>query len=125
TAGRTPPLAGAGWQPGARRAPASRTRSGPAVPAVAGGPWSERNGSTGWWRRWRRPARRWSSQGALDNCITNLCNMKYRSIRKRWWSMGLNLDAVGTRGEPAERSWSHKDALLYALGVGAGAADPT
>jgi acyl dehydratase len=39
--------------------------------------------------------------------------------------MGLNLDAVGTRGEPAERTWAHKDALLYALGVGAGAADPT
>jgi acyl dehydratase len=39
--------------------------------------------------------------------------------------VGLNLDAVGTKGEPTERRWSHKDALLYALGVGAGAADPT
>ena len=39
--------------------------------------------------------------------------------------MGLNLDAVGTTSEPAERSWTHKDALLYALGVGAGALDPT
>src|SRR6516165_1678229 len=39
--------------------------------------------------------------------------------------MGLNLDAVGTTSEPSERSWSHKDALLYALGVGAGALDPT
>ncbi len=39
--------------------------------------------------------------------------------------MGLNLDAVGTTGEPTERSWKSKDALLYALGVGAGAADPT
>ena len=27
--------------------------------------------------------------------------------------------------EPFERSWEHKDALLYALGVGAGALDPT
>jgi acyl dehydratase len=27
--------------------------------------------------------------------------------------------------EPIERSWGHKDALLYALGVGAGALDPT
>src|ERR1700730_9054385 len=39
--------------------------------------------------------------------------------------MGLNLDAVGTKSEPAERSWTHKDALLYALGVGAGSLDPT
>jgi acyl dehydratase len=39
--------------------------------------------------------------------------------------MGLNPDAVGVRSDPLERSWSHKDALLYALGVGAGAADPT
>jgi acyl dehydratase len=39
--------------------------------------------------------------------------------------MGLNLDAVGAVSEPAERSWDHKDALLYALGVGAGALDPT
>jgi acyl dehydratase len=39
--------------------------------------------------------------------------------------MGLNLNAVGTTSEPSERSWDHKDALLYALGVGAGALDPT
>jgi acyl dehydratase len=39
--------------------------------------------------------------------------------------MALNLDAVGTKSEPAVRSWHHKDALLYALGVGAGALDPT
>jgi acyl dehydratase len=39
--------------------------------------------------------------------------------------MGLNLDAVGMTSEPSERSWDHKDALLYALGVGAGALDPT
>jgi acyl dehydratase len=39
--------------------------------------------------------------------------------------MGLNLDAVGVSGEPVERSWDSKDALLYALGVGAGALDPT
>jgi acyl dehydratase len=39
--------------------------------------------------------------------------------------MGLNLDAVGAKSEPAERSWTHKDAMLYALGVGAGALDPT
>jgi acyl dehydratase len=39
--------------------------------------------------------------------------------------MGLNLDAVGLTSEPSERSWTSKDALLYALGVGAGALDPT
>ncbi len=39
--------------------------------------------------------------------------------------MALNPDAVGTTTEPADRSWDHKDALLYALGVGAGALDPT
>ena len=38
--------------------------------------------------------------------------------------MGLNLDAVGSTSDPAERSWTSKDALLYALGVGAGALDP-
>jgi acyl dehydratase len=31
---------------------------------------------------------------------------------------------VGVPGEPAERSWDSKDALLYAVGVGAGLGDP-
>jgi len=39
--------------------------------------------------------------------------------------MGLNLNAVGVVSEASERSWDSKDALLYALGVGAGALDPT
>ncbi len=34
--------------------------------------------------------------------------------------MPINPDAVGTRGEPHEHSWDSRDALLYALGVGAG-----
>ncbi|HXM54226.1 MAG TPA: MaoC/PaaZ C-terminal domain-containing protein [Candidatus Dormibacteraeota bacterium] len=38
--------------------------------------------------------------------------------------MPLNLDAVGQTGGPTETSWSSKDALLYALGVGAGQDDP-
>jgi acyl dehydratase len=38
--------------------------------------------------------------------------------------MPINPDAVGTRSEPARRAWTSKDALIYALGVGAGAADP-
>jgi acyl dehydratase len=34
--------------------------------------------------------------------------------------MPINLDAVGTVSEPTESSWDSKDAILYALGVGAG-----
>ncbi len=34
--------------------------------------------------------------------------------------MPVNPDAVGLEGEPSRRSWTSKDALLYALGVGAG-----
>jgi len=32
----------------------------------------------------------------------------------------INPDAVGLEGEPTRRSWTSKDSLLYALGVGAG-----
>lgn len=39
--------------------------------------------------------------------------------------MPMNLDAVGSSTEPSERAWSSADCLLYALGVGAGASDPT
>ena len=39
--------------------------------------------------------------------------------------MPINPDAVGTTTDPAESSWTSKDCLLYALGVGAGATDPT
>lgn len=39
--------------------------------------------------------------------------------------MALDLSAIGTVGDPVERTWTSKDALLYALGVGAGMADPT
>lgn len=38
--------------------------------------------------------------------------------------MAINAGAAGAVGEPVERSWSSKDALLYALGVGAGSDDP-
>jgi len=34
--------------------------------------------------------------------------------------MPINPDAVGTRTEPVEVSWTSKDSLLYAVGVGAG-----
>ena len=34
--------------------------------------------------------------------------------------MPINPDAVGTKGEPVETSWTSKDGLLYAVGVGAG-----
>lgn len=39
--------------------------------------------------------------------------------------MAINPDAVGTESAPRETSWDSKDSLLYALGVGAGASDPT
>lgn len=39
--------------------------------------------------------------------------------------MPLNLEAVGKSSKPSEQSWGSKDALLYALGVGAGVTDPT
>jgi len=34
--------------------------------------------------------------------------------------MPINPDAVGVTGSPTKRSWTSKDALLYAVGVGAG-----
>ncbi len=34
--------------------------------------------------------------------------------------MPINPEAVGLKGEPVRKSWKSKDALLYALGVGAG-----
>ena len=34
--------------------------------------------------------------------------------------MPLNPDAVGTTGDPVECSWTSKDALLYAVSIGAG-----
>jgi len=36
----------------------------------------------------------------------------------------LNHDLIGVAGERVERTWTSADALLYALGVGAGADDP-
>lgn len=39
--------------------------------------------------------------------------------------MPINPDAAGYSSEPHEASWNSKDCLLYALGVGAGAIDPT
>lgn len=38
--------------------------------------------------------------------------------------MAINPGAVGAVGTPVDRSWTSKDCLLYALGVGAGADDP-
>ena len=39
--------------------------------------------------------------------------------------MPMNLDSVGAVSESFRSSWTSKDALLYALGVGAGQTDPT
>lgn len=38
--------------------------------------------------------------------------------------MALDHSLVGVTSEPQERSWDSKDALLYAVGVGAGLGDP-
>jgi acyl dehydratase len=38
--------------------------------------------------------------------------------------MPINPDAVGSKSDPIRRKWDSKDCLIYALGVGAGAADP-
>ena len=38
--------------------------------------------------------------------------------------MPINPEAVGATSDPVERSWDSKDALLYAVGVGAGWPDP-
>ena len=38
--------------------------------------------------------------------------------------MGLDRDAVGRMAGPSEVSWDSRDAMLYALGVGAGQSDP-
>jgi acyl dehydratase len=37
----------------------------------------------------------------------------------------MNLDVVGRPSQPSSWSWTSKDAILYALGVGAGAIEPT
>lgn len=37
--------------------------------------------------------------------------------------MPINPDAVGTTSDPYEHSWGSKDAILYALGVGAGTSE--
>jgi len=39
--------------------------------------------------------------------------------------MPIDPGAAGQEGEPRTRSWTSKDALLYAVGVGAGLGDPT
>jgi len=38
--------------------------------------------------------------------------------------VALDHSLIGVPGEPHERSWTSKDALLYAVGVGAGLGDP-
>ena len=39
--------------------------------------------------------------------------------------MPIDPNAIGKTGDPSEFSWTSKDSLLYALGVGAGQDDPT
>ncbi len=37
--------------------------------------------------------------------------------------MPINPEAVGAKGKPTRRKWDSKDALLYAVGVGAGTSE--
>ena len=37
--------------------------------------------------------------------------------------MALDPSSVGLKGEPGKRSWTSKDSLLYAVGVGAGTSE--
>ena len=37
--------------------------------------------------------------------------------------MTLDPSAVGAKGDPVRRSWTSKDSLLYAVGVGAGTSE--
>jgi acyl dehydratase len=39
--------------------------------------------------------------------------------------MSINLSAVGKRSEPFVRTWDYRDAMLYAISVGAGQRDPS
>src|ERR1700744_2611932 len=47
-----------------------------------------------------------------------------RAPRDQEVAMGLDHSVVGGASEPQLRSWDSKDALLYAVGVGAGLGDP-
>jgi acyl dehydratase len=50
--------------------------------------------------------------------------MRLASLLRLEAKMPLNHSLVGVPGEPHERSWTSTDALLYAIGVGAGLGDP-
>jgi len=39
--------------------------------------------------------------------------------------MSLNVSIIGKEHGPVEYSWDERDVMLYALGVGAGAANPS
>jgi acyl dehydratase len=51
---------------------------------------------------------------------SNLRTVRSRALLGSIERMTLDPSAVGASGGPVERSWSSKDCLLYALGVGAG-----
>ncbi|WP_200902680.1 MaoC/PaaZ C-terminal domain-containing protein [Mycobacterium sp. EPa45] len=62
-------------------------------------------------------------------CSTGEDSISIASLRARPRSDGITCmirpEAVGATSNPVEISWTAKDCILYALGVGAGADDPT
>jgi acyl dehydratase len=69
--------------------------------------------------RWRLPAETIQRRRIRQSVVAYNAFVPWRS------AMPLNPDAVGAVTGPVEMSWDSKDALLYAVGVGAGSEDPT
>src|SRR5690606_5565448 len=79
----------------------------------------------GYCRR-NRPARQ-SRRGAPTACGERAAWVTLRLIPNYLLigeGMPVNLDAVGQQAGPVEVGWDSRDVMLYALGVGAGQADP-
>ena len=88
----------------ARRSPRSTTRRRSATPSPSCSP---------------RPGRTaaWTASPVRGRRRSRLQRRAHRSAEP---ACRLNPDAVGATSEPAEFSWTSKDALLYAVSIGAG-----
>ena len=101
---------------GLRRRSRSHRRGGPS--ARARRPCKQRHGAE------RPPTAAWPTE-PFGVAPTALRRTRTRSNRtERTTGMGLNPEAVGATGRPTTRSWTFRDSLLYAVGIGAGAEDP-